>query len=950
MDSLKKIDPTAENVKDTTKSGGAKLSVGLAQKYFFYIFSPILLAVVIAAMAVFYQNAYHAQIKIIDRETSKINEARISLRETLNSAVSDLSFLIRDENLVSYVLDPSEQQRERLERTFISFSRAKMVFDQVRFIDTSGMEKVRINLIDRGVVAEQASKLQNKKQRYYFSEAIDLPEGQIFISRLDLNIEGKMIEVPHKPMLRLVAPVDVDGKRYGVVVLNFLADNFLSHVRRTFASGNSDGFLANADGHWLIGPNRDVEWAFMFGRDDRVQDLYPKAWEGLSDRPAQVMTHNNIFTIVKLPAPPQVAITAHSDPYWVLLSRVPLGSWYVDQFSQYAPEAAVLTLMLIVLAFGSWRIAANRATREQMDGLYHRRLVDALNESEHRNTAVVEASDDVVMMCSQSGYIRHANQAAERVFNIPQVDMVGREIAEFLMDPDTVSVRMPDGIRKLMERERFETYAVRGTGEGFPAEITLTPIKTEGQTRFSLFIRDITLRRSYEERLKRLANYDPLTGLANRVLLLEHLAEVLHENNGPEGPFAVVMGDLDDFRIVNDTLGHVIGDEALKEAAARIHQKAPLGSLAGRFGGDEFVLIVPCRGNRRVPGEVCEAVLSAFERPLEVAGHRLYVGISLGVAFADTSDDTATGLLQMADTAMYAAKDGGRNTYRTFTSDMHDASARRLAIQTRLAGAQERGDISLVFQPLVDAKTARIIGAEALLRWTDAELGTIGPDEFIPVAESTGLIIEFGQWVLDEACRHARAWRDVIPGFHVAVNISPVQLIGSDMASTIKTALLKHELEAAALEVEITEGLLIKDPHEAETTLKELAEVGVSISIDDFGTGYSSLSYLQRFPFTTLKIDRMFVMDLPDSKDSRSLVTAVLALAQRSDLKVIAEGVETQGQATWLKEQGCDIIQGYFYGKPMAVDAFYALVENRSADQGDGTGDGTGDGPNLKLV
>jgi len=941
VDSLKKIDPTPD-----AKPRGFKFSIGLAQKYFFYIFTPILFAVVIAGLVIFYQNVYHEQVKIVDHETTKINEARISLRETLNSALTDLNFLIRDEDLVGYVLNPGEAQRQRLERTFVSFSDAKKVFDQVRFIDVNGKEQVRVDLVDRVPTGTSASMLQNKKQRYYFNEAIDLPAGQVFISRLDLNVEGKMVETPYKPMIRLVAPVDVGGKRYGVVVLNYLAENFISHVRRTFASDKSTGFLTNAEGYWLIGPNRDVEWAFMFGRDDRLQDLYPEAWAEVSDQPAQVMTSHNIFTVAKLPAPPQAAITEHSDPYWVLISRVPLSTWYMDQLTEHVPEGAVMALMLIVLGFGSWRIAANRASREQMDGLYHRRLVDALNESERRNTAVVEASDDVVMMCSQSGYIRHANQAAERVFNIPQVDMVGREISEFLMDPDTVSVRLPDGIRKLMERERFETYAVRGTGEGFPAEITLTPIKTEGHTRYSLFIRDITLRRSYEERLKRLANYDPLTGLANRVLLLEHLDEALHENNGPEGPYAVIMGDLDDFRIVNDTLGHVVGDEALKEAAARIHQKAPLGSLAGRFGGDEFVLIVPCRGNRGVLGEVCEAVLSAFERPLEVAGHRLYVGISLGVAFADTDDDTATGLLQMADTAMYAAKDSGRNTYRIFTSDMHEASARRLAIQTRLAGAQERGDISLVFQPLVDAKTARIIGAEALLRWTDAELGSIGPDEFIPVAESTGLIIEFGQWVLNEACRHARAWRDVIPGFHMAVNISPVQLIGSDMAATIKTALLKHELEPAALEVEITEGLLIKDPHEAEITLNELAEVGVSISIDDFGTGYSSLSYLQRFPFTTLKIDRMFVMDLPDSKDSCSLVMAVLALAQRSDLKVIAEGVETQGQATWLKEQGCDIIQGYFYGKPMAVDAFYALVENRSAVECTGTTDG----PNLKLV
>lgn len=918
---------------------------GVVWRYFLYIFVPLLVLFIGMAVVVFALHVHHARVEIGERERAKIELAQLSINETLNTAITDLRFLIRDDNLLGYVADPTEANRGRLERTFVSFSSAKQIFDQVRFIDQSGREQVRVNLVDHVAVAVPKSELQNKRHRYYFNDAISLSPRHVFMSRLDLNIERKRVEVPYKPMIRLVAPVDIDGRRAGVLVLNYLAENFMNHVRRTFAMEESDGFLINADGYWLIGPNRDTEWGFMLNRSDRFQQSYPDAWMNIGDGISQFVTGRGVFTAVKVAQPKGVVGTSNSDPYWVLVSRVPLSSWYTDQVADHLPKAVIAALMLVLLGIGSWRIAHHRATREQMDTLYHRRLVDALNESERRNTAVVEASDDVVMTCTEAGFIRHANQAAERVFNIHQEDMVGRELAEFLMDPDTVSVRQSDGVRKMVEHERFETYAVRGTGEGFPAEITVTPIQTEGYTRFSLFIRDITLRRSYEERLKRLANYDPLTGLANRVLLLEQLSDALKDNHSPEGPYAVVMGDLDDFRIVNDTLGHVVGDEALKEAAGRIHQKAPSGSLACRFGGDEFVLVIPCRRDRTLPASVCNEVLNAFERPLEVAGHRLYVSISLGVAFADSPQDTATGLLQMADTAMYAAKDGGRNTYRTFTTDMHDDAARRLAIQTRLAGALERGDISLMYQPLIDAKTSRIIGAEALLRWHDAELGQVGPAEFVPVAESTGLIIEFGEWALNEACRHARVWRDAIPGFHIAVNISPVQLIGSDVASTIKDALLKHELEPEALEVEITEGLLIKDPHEAEVTLNGLAEVGVNISIDDFGTGYSSLSYLQRFPFTTLKIDRMFVMDLPGSEDSQSLVTAVVALAQRSNLKVIAEGVENTGQSQWLTEQGCDILQGYLYGKPMEQEAFDALAHNRTSSNGQG-----GDGPNLKLV
>lgn len=940
LDSLRNFVPTPEKPEQKT---------GLARRYFLYLFGPILVAVIAASIAVVALNIYHVRAKIEDREAAKINGVQVNIRETLSTAVTDLAFLVGDEDVVEFALNPTEEHRIRLQRSFLAFSSAKPFFDQIRFLSADGQERVRVDLGEHAPVATDASMLQNKKHRTYFSEAMALPAEHVFMSPLDLNMERNQVETPYKPMIRLVAPVDVNGKRYGVVVLNYLAENLLRHVRHSFALDESDGLLANAGGYWLIGPNRDLEWAFMFGRHDRFKDLYPEAWNNVSGATTQVVTDNGVFTIAKLLPPARVVSTVNSDAYWVLTSRVPLAAWYRDPFVEHIPEFAMTLLALLVFGFGSWRVASNRALRERMDGLYNRRLVEALDESEHRNTAVVEASYDVVLTCSQSGVIRHVNHAAERVFNALQEDLIGREVAEFLMDPDTISVREHDGVRKLMARERFETYAVRATGEGFPAEITLTPIQTAGYTRFSLFIRDITMRRSFEERLKRLANYDPLTGLANRVLLLEHLSGALINNRGPEGPYAVIMGDLDDFRIVNDTLGHVVGDEALKVAAERIHQKAPPNSLAGRFGGDEFVVIVPCRADRGVVVDVCKAILNAFERPLEVRGHRLYIGISLGVAFADTDDDTATGLLQMADTAMYAAKDGGRNTYRIFSTDMHEASARRLAIQTRLSSARARGDMSLAFQPLVDAKTSRIIGAEALMRWKDAELGHVGPDEFIPVAESTGLIIEYGQWALNEACRQARKWREVIPNFHIAVNISPVQLIASDMASTIKTALLKHDLPAAALEIEITEGVLIKDPLEAKSTLSELAEIGVSISIDDFGTGYSSLSYLHRFPFTTLKIDRMFVMDLPDSSDSGSLVTAVLALAQRSNLKVIAEGVETQGQAQWLQEQGCDILQGYLYGKPMPGEVFDALVENREPNETGGAETSSG-GPKLSLV
>ncbi|MFC1673384.1 EAL domain-containing protein [Pseudomonadota bacterium] len=922
--------------KIQAKAAFRQLDRGAVFRYFLFIFVPIAFLVVAAGLTVLSTHIHHSRVEISEHEYAKVELSMLRINETLDTALVDLAFLVRDEDLIAYVKDPTEDKRQRLERNFTGFTEVKQIFDQVRYLDAKGQEQVRVNLVDRAAVPTPRAELQDKKHRYYFEDSIGLPQERVFVSRLDLNIEQKRVEVPFKPMVRLAAPVDVDGQRKGVVILNYLADGFLGHVRRTFVREDSSGYLLNADGFWLVGPTRTDEWAFMFDRGARFQDLYPDAWIALDQIRAgeieQVITDRGVFTMTKIFSPSHAYATANSDPYWVVVSYVPLETWYAVQYAEHSLEVILTGLLLIILAAGAWRIALNRALRDQMDTLYQRRLVNALNESERRNTAVVEASDDVVITCTDDGIVRHANQAATPVLNIAQVDLVGRDITEFLMDPDAISARLAEGERQLLERERFETYAVRASGEGFPAEITVTPVQTEGYTRFSVIVRDITLRRSYEERLKRLANYDPLTGLANRVLLIEHLSQALRENNGPQGPFAVIMGDLDDFRIVNDTLGHVVGDEALKEAAGRIHQRTPEGGLACRFGGDEFVMVLPCMGDETLPAQVCTEILAAFESPLAVAGHKLYVGISLGVAFAHNGDDTATGLLQMADTAMYVAKDAARNTYRLFTADMHEASARRLAIQSRLAGAQARGDLSLHYQPLVDAKTHAVIGAEALMRWTDTELGFVGPGEFIPVAESTGMIIEFGTWALDQACAHAKKWSAQIEGFHVAVNISPVQLIGSDVVATVRAALERHDLDPGALEVEITEGLLIQDPAEAENILQGLVGLGLSISIDDFGTGYSSLSYLHRFPFSTLKIDRMFVTGLPDNSDDRSLVMAVLALAERQKLKVIGEGVEEARQGQWLAEQGCDILQGYLFGKAMDGDAFDALVNKSSGE------------------
>ena len=438
--------------------------------------------------------------------------------------------------------------------------------------------------------------------------------------------------------------------------------------------------------------------------------------------------------------------------------------------------------------------------------------------------------------------------------------------------------------------------------------------------------RDITERRQAETRLAYMANYDSVTGLPNRHLLRERLDRAIKHEARSHRHLAIMFLDLDNFKSINDTLGHDVGDRVLQVVANRLLACLRESDTVARIGGDEFTVLVEDMTTMESIAALAQQIIDSLSLPFPLDGREMFCTVSVGIAIYPDDSESLDGLMKSADSAMYRAKEQGRNTYRFFTEDMHRRAYERLLLENRLRGALKRGEFQLHYQPQIDVASGATVGIEALLRWNDEERGLVPPVEFIGVLEDTGMIVEVGHWVLEEACAFNQSLREIgLPPIRVAVNISPRQFRQKGLVESIRQILSNTGLGAEYLDLEITESVLV-DAVDAPDVLERLSGMGVRLSIDDFGTGYSSLSYLKRFPIDTLKIDRSFVRDIMTDSDDAAITVAIIALSRSLRLKVLAEGVETAEQLASLRHHGCDEIQGFLYARPMSGDALVAWL------------------------
>ena len=549
---------------------------------------------------------------------------------------------------------------------------------------------------------------------------------------------------------------------------------------------------------------------------------------------------------------------------------------------------------------------------------------------------IIENFNEGVMIFDRDMKVFSINPAFTEITGYRAKDIIGKKphFQKVLEENEELSGEIWQALDK-KDRWQGEFWNKRKNGDEYAERLSISAIADESGNvqEYAVVISDVTKRKQDEEHIRFQANYDALTGLPNRTLFMDRLAQSLPAMRRSETNLGLMFIDLDGFKLVNDTLGHNVGDQLLMEAAGRLQKCIRDGDTVARLGGDEFTIIMPNLADPRDAPLVAQRVLDALSKPFQLQGHESFISGSIGITvFPDDATDPNE-LIKNADAAMYRAKEQGKANYNFYTADLNEQVKERMVLKNGLSKALENGEFSLFYQPKLKTMTEEVTGVEALMRWNSPELGMVSPVRFIPILEETGLLVEVGEWALRTACMQHKAWLDEgLPPISVAVNLSARQLREDDFVPLFDKVLNEAGIGPEGLEVEITESMLMSDATRAVEALEEISAMGIQVSMDDFGTGYSSLSYIKRFPIDTIKIDRSFVSDIATNPDDAEIIKTIINMGQTLNRKIVAEGVETEEQLTILREYRCDEIQGYYFSPPLPAEEATAFLKQSFKD------------------
>lgn len=616
-----------------------------------------------------------------------------------------------------------------------------------------------------------------------------------------------------------------------------------------------------------------------------------------------------------------------------MVLKIDTAELYAPVWSQARQLLPLVVGMLAVAVLLLRWLLAPLVTRLVRSEQQARETSSRLSDSESRIHAVLDNVDEGIATTSENGTIELFNPGAERLFALRQEDAVGQNVSVLMPEPHRshylahVEQYLQTG-ESPMIGVGLEVMGLRKNGDTFPMDLRVSEFSQAGRRHLICVMRDITQRKAAEAKILHMANHDALTGLPNRSLVQDRIQQAIARAQRGASTFAVMFLDLDKFKTINDSLGHSVGDQLLQVVADRIVTCLRDEDTVSRQGGDEFIVVLGSLSDPQGAAVVARKILDALSAPVVIGGQILSTGASIGIALYPGDGKDVETLLRNSDTAMYCAKESGRNLYQFFAHEMNARAAERLLLESRLRRAVADGALQLHYQPLVNVADGRIVATEALVRWNDAELGHVPPSTFIPVAEASGLIVALGEWVLRQACRQLAQWRSQgIAPPRMVVNLSHLQLRQKNLVEAFTAIIGETGADPHCLGLEITESAIMDNPEITIGTLKQLKALGIELSLDDFGTGYSSLSYLKRFPLDKVKIDQSFIHDISTDASDEAMVTAIIAMAHHLGIRVVAEGVETEAQLAYLREHGCDEYQGFLFSRPRPADALQGLFE-----------------------
>ena len=557
----------------------------------------------------------------------------------------------------------------------------------------------------------------------------------------------------------------------------------------------------------------------------------------------------------------------------------------------------------------------------------HGRTLETLRESENRFRSVVETANDAIILMSHCGEIMSWNRSAQSIFGYAEEEILRQPVSVLFpasysqhlsqnsdCDPLITSGLLHPGSRAA------ELTGIKQDGNEFPLEISLSSWETAEGVFYSGIIRDITERKSFEEQLTHQALHDPLTKLGNRVLFRDRVGHAVDRTARKHAPIAVLFLDLDNFKSVNDSLGHAAGDELLVSVTERLQACLRISDTPARFGGDEFAVLLEDLEHPDQASFIAERIRNVMSVPFSIAGTEVFIGSSIGIAVTMDGRETPEELLRNADVAMYMSKSNGKDRYTVFENEMHDVLIKRIRLESDLRAAIDNREFEVYYQPILDLHSEQVMGMEALVRWNHPVHGLIPPLDFIPLAEETGLIVPLGRWIMEAACLQARKWQNSYEcgeRLSITVNVASRQFQDDSLEEMITQALVTSQLPPKSLILEITESTMLSDTASTIKKLKELKKLGIRFAIDDFGTGYSSLSYLQQFPVDIVKIDKSFIDKIALDEEGVAVAKAIITMSETLHLKTIAEGIESAGQQAELQQLGCELGQGFHFAKPL---------------------------------